>query len=69
LTSLKYFAENAPEYHLAAAGSLLGVAINRERYSFPVGKVESLTLYPLDFIIHLVGGVYKAVFNKIIKNS
>ena len=49
LTSLKYFAENAPEYHLAAAGSLLGVAINRERYSFPVGKVESLTLYPLDF--------------------
>jgi len=49
LTSLKYFAENAPEYHVAAAGSLLGVAINRERYSFPVGKVESLTLYPLDF--------------------
>jgi len=49
LTSLKYFAENAPEYHIAAAGSLLGVAVNRERYSFPVGKVESLTLYPLDF--------------------
>ena len=49
LTSLKYFAENAPEYHVAAAGSLLGVAINREHYSFPVGKVESLTLYPLDF--------------------
>ncbi|MCL2082246.1 MAG: ATP-binding protein [Oscillospiraceae bacterium] len=49
LTSLKYFAENAPEYHVAAAGSLLGVAINREQYSFPVGKVESLTLYPLDF--------------------
>ena len=49
LTSLKYFCENAPEYHVAAAGSLLGVAINRERYSFPVGKVESVTLYPLDF--------------------
>lgn len=49
LTSLKYFCELAPEYHVAAAGSLLGVAIHRERYSFPVGKVESMTLYPLDF--------------------
>ncbi|MDR3122042.1 MAG: ATP-binding protein [Clostridiales bacterium] len=49
LTSLKYFCENAPEYHVAAAGSLLGVAINRKQYSFPVGKVESVTLYPLDF--------------------
>ena len=49
LTSLKYFCENAPEYHVAAAGSLLGVAIKRERYSFPVGKVESVTLFPLDF--------------------
>ncbi len=49
LTSLKYFCENAPEYHIIAAGSLLGVALNREHYSFPVGKVEMLTLYPLDF--------------------
>lgn len=49
LTSLKYFCEDTPEYHVAAAGSLLGVAINREHYSFPVGKVETLTLYPLDF--------------------
>lgn len=49
LTSLKYFCEVTPEYHIAAAGSLLGVAINREHYSFPVGKVETLTLYPLDF--------------------
>jgi len=49
LTSLKYFCENAPEYHVAAAGSLLGVAIKRENFSFPVGKVESMTLYPLDF--------------------
>ena len=49
LTSLKYFCEFAPEYHIAAAGSLLGVAINREKYSFPVGKVESVVLYPLDF--------------------
>lgn len=49
LTSLKYFCEEAPEYHIVAAGSLLGVAINRQNYSFPVGKVTTLTLYPLDF--------------------
>ena len=49
LTSLKYFNENAREYHIAAAGSLLGVAIKREKYSFPVGNVDSLTLYPLTF--------------------
>lgn len=49
LTSLKYFCEEAPEYHIAAAGSLLGVAINREKYSFPVGKVVIKTLYPLGF--------------------
>ncbi len=49
LTSLKYFCEQTPEFHIAAAGSLLGVAINRQQYSFPVGKVETLTLYPLDF--------------------
>ena len=49
LTSLKYFCENAPEYHIIAAGSLLGVAMNRDKYSFPVGKVDMLTLYPFDF--------------------
>lgn len=49
LTSLKYFCEEAPEYHIIAAGSLLGVALNREKYSFPVGKVNMMTLYPLDF--------------------
>lgn len=49
LTSLKYFNENANEYHIIAAGSLLGVALNRENYSFPVGKVDFMTLYPLDF--------------------
>lgn len=49
LTALKYFCEEVPEFHVAAAGSLLGVAINRQKYSFPVGKVETLTLYPLDF--------------------
>jgi len=49
LTSLKYFAEQAPEYDIIAAGSLLGVSINREKYSFPVGKVIMKTVYPLDF--------------------
>jgi predicted AAA+ superfamily ATPase len=49
LTSLKYFNENAPQYHIACAGSLLGVAINREKYSFPVGNVDSLMMHPLDF--------------------
>lgn len=49
LTSLKYFCENAPEYHIIAAGSLLGIAVNRGRYSFPVGKVNMKTLYPMDF--------------------
>lgn len=48
LTSLKYFCEDAPEYHIIAAGSLLGVAVNREKFSFPVGKVDLKTLYPLD---------------------
>ena len=49
LTSLKYFYEEAPEYHIIAAGSLLGIAINREKYSFPVGKVQMINMYPLSF--------------------
>ncbi len=48
LTSLKYFCENAGEYHIACAGSLLGIAIHNDR-SFPVGKVDFLTLYPMSF--------------------
>lgn len=48
VTSLKYFCENAPEYHVIVAGSLLGVAVNREKFSFPVGKVDIKTLYPMD---------------------
>ncbi|MDR0950708.1 MAG: AAA family ATPase [Candidatus Ancillula sp.] len=48
LTSLKYFNENAPEYHVIAAGSLLGVSFH-QGVSFPVGKVNRLTLEPLSF--------------------
>ena len=54
LTSLKYFCEETPGYHVAAAGSLLGVAIHREKYSFPVGKVETCTLFPFDFEEYLL---------------
>lgn len=49
LTSLKYFQEQANDYHVIAAGSLLGLSINRGLYSFPVGKVDMLTMYPLTF--------------------
>lgn len=49
LTSLKYFYEEAPEYHIIGAGSLLGVHINKKDFSFPVGKVEFLTIFPLSF--------------------
>ena len=48
VTSLKYFYEDAPEYHIVSAGSLLGVAMKKGT-SFPVGKVEFLTLYPMSF--------------------
>jgi len=48
LSSLKYFYENAPEYHIICAGSLLGIALHQGT-SFPVGKVDFLNLYPLSF--------------------
>jgi len=49
LASLKTFCEEAPQYHVVAAGSLLGVAVNRDKYSFPVGKVNELNMFPMDF--------------------
>lgn len=48
LTSLKYFYEQAPNYHIIVAGSLLGIAVNRKEFSFPVGKVEFMTMFPMD---------------------
>ncbi len=53
ITSLKYFYEQAPEYHIIAAGSLLGVSIGKQG-SFPVGKVNFLTLYPMNFSEYLL---------------
>lgn len=49
LNALKFFNENAPQYHIMAAGSLLGVAVRQKNMSFPVGQVEFLNLYPLTF--------------------
>ncbi len=49
LNALKYLRENAPQYHIMAAGSLLGVAVRQRRMSFPVGQVDFLNLRPLSF--------------------
>jgi len=49
LTALKYFCEEAPEYFIVAAGSLLGVS-TQKKHSFPVGKVDFLNLYPMSFL-------------------
>lgn len=54
ITSLKYFNEEANVYHIIALGSLLGVSVNRGNFSFPVGKVQFMTLYPLDFEEYLM---------------
>lgn len=54
LTSLKYFNEEANDYHIIALGSLLGVAVNRKFASFPVGKVQLMTMYPMDFEEYLI---------------
>lgn len=52
ITAMKYFCENAPAYHIVCAGSLLGIALHRQM-SFPVGKVDFLTLYPMSFAEYL----------------
>lgn len=65
LTSLKYFCENAPDYHIIAAGSLLGVAVNRTQFSFPVGKVDMKTLYPMDIEEFMIAIGEKALVEQI----
>jgi predicted AAA+ superfamily ATPase len=52
VTSLKYFCEQAPEYHVVSAGSLLGVSVGKSA-GFPVGKVNFMTLYPMSFFEYL----------------
>ena len=49
ITALKYFCEEAPEWHIIAAGSLLGVAVKRRRMTVPVGKVQVMRMYPITF--------------------
>jgi uncharacterized protein len=68
LTSLKYFAENAPEYPICCAGSLLGVALHKGT-SFPVGKVDFLTLQPLTFEEFLIANGEGAICEFIIKSD
>lgn len=67
LTSLKYFCEDAPAYHIIVAGSLLGVAVNRTKFSFPVGKVDMKTLYPMDMEEFMVAMGEKALVEQIKK--
>ena len=67
LTSLKYFCEDAPDYHIIVADSLLGVAVNRVEFSFPVGKVDMKTMYPMDveeFMLALGEGMLVAQIRK-----
>lgn len=68
LTSLKYFCENAPEYDIVAAGSLLGVA-HHKGTGFPVGKVEYLNLYPLSFKEFLLAMNENQILELIDKNN
>ena len=67
LHSLKYFCENAPEYHIIAAGSLLGVTLSQNE-SFPVGKVDTMHLYPMDFEEFLMASNQSALCD-IIRNG
>ena len=65
LTSLKYFCEDAPEYYVIGAGSLLGVHVNQTKFSFPVGKVDFLTIYPLSFEEFLINTDNTLLLSKI----
>lgn len=67
LTSLKYFCEDAPDYHIIVAGSLLGVAVNRKKFSFPVGKVDMKTLYPMDMEEFMIAQGEEALVEQIKK--
>ncbi|MCL1873071.1 MAG: ATP-binding protein [Clostridiales bacterium] len=67
LTSLKYFNENAPQYHIVCAGSLLGVALHQGT-SFPVGKVDFLDLYPLS-LFEFMAALGKERFAEILING
>jgi len=67
LNSLKYFNEQANEYHIAAAGSLVGIKLSKPK-SFPVGKVNFLNLYPLTFL-EFLDAVNQSEYRKLIENT
>ena len=67
LNALKYFNERANEYHIAAAGSLLGIKLSGQR-SFPVGKVDFLDLYPLSFL-EFLDAMGKTALRELIENN
>jgi len=64
LTSLKYFNEESPDYHIISAGSLLGVSVGK-KVSFPVGKVNFMNLYPMNFKEYLIAFSEKLLIEKI----
>lgn len=68
LTALKYFFENAPEYFVIAAGSLLGVSIQKNK-TFPVGKVDLLDLYPLNFEEFLINLNEKRIVKSLLEKN
>jgi uncharacterized protein len=65
ITSLKYFYENAPQFHIIAAGSLLGVSVGKST-SFPVGKVNFLTMYPMSFLEYLMAIKENLLINELL---
>lgn len=68
LTSLKYFQELAPEYHIVAAGSLLGVSVGKQT-SFPVGKVNFLNMHPMTFLEYLTAFDEQLLVKKLLSES
>jgi len=68
LNSLKYFYEQVPEYHIIAAGSLLGVALTHHGQSFPVGKVEFIDIVPMSFY-EFLDAIGEEDFRKTLKNG
>jgi len=68
LTSLKYFYEQAPYYHIISAGSLLGVSVGKQS-SFPVGKVNFMTMYPMNFTEYLTAFGEELLAEKLINTK
>ena len=67
IESLKYFSEEAPEYHIAVAGSLLGISLHKD-VSYPVGKVDEINVYPLNFAEFLLAKGETEAYN-LLKNK